>query len=618
MRDSADELEVEGQGDVGDLLQSFPAVIWARARDDLRLLLAVGDARRIFGYPGARLVGDASFWESVVHPDDRAPALAHLRDAGDGGEHVAFQYRVVRPDGDAVWLRETVAARSKDRTRLLGTTVLAEATGAGPAGDGAFRRIIEACPKAIAVHRDAELLFVNDAAARLVGVPEAQSLVGRSIRDFLVPPERDEILERTAQVQQGRREIHAWEEHFRREDGRIIDVEVSAVPYVFQGRPAVLTVFSDVTERKRGEEARELFAAAFRASRDPIILFRFADEVVVDVNAAWERATGVSRAEAVGRSERSLGIWVSTERRDEFVQHLAERGVVREFAVVFRRKGSEGVREAMISAERVELSGVAHVVVTGPDLTEQRRLEQQQREAQKLEGLGRIAGGIAHDFNNILTVIRSYTQLVESKLAAHDEMRSDVAEIAASAERGAALTRQLLLFSRRDPARRERLDLNEVVEDMRRMLARVLPGGVTIAFERSPTPEWIEADRSQLEQVIMNLAVNARDAMPEGGTLALATAHVEVTSAYARQHALSLPPGRFALLSVADTGTGMNAHVRAHLFEPFFTTKPKGQGTGLGLSTSYAIAQQHGGAMSVESEEGNGTTVSLFLPVRPD
>jgi signal transduction histidine kinase/CHASE3 domain sensor protein len=247
------------------------------------------------------------------------------------------------------------------------------------------------------------------------------------------------------------------------------------------------------------------------------------------------------------------------------------------------------------------------------ETTDHRRLHDQLVQSQKMEAVGQLAGGIAHDFNNLLTAILGYADMALLGLAEGDPLRDDVSEIAQAGRRAAGLTRQLLTFSRRQATSPDTLSLNALLADFGRMLRRVIGEDVRVEERLDPALGLVRADRGQMEQVVMNLAVNARDAMPRGGRLVIETRNVQVTEAEAARH-VKLRPGPHVLLSVADEGSGMDAATLEHIFEPFFTTKPRGHGTGLGLSTVYGIVDQAGGAISVESEPGRGTTFHVHLP----
>jgi signal transduction histidine kinase/CheY-like chemotaxis protein len=244
---------------------------------------------------------------------------------------------------------------------------------------------------------------------------------------------------------------------------------------------------------------------------------------------------------------------------------------------------------------------------------ERARLESQLHQSQKLEAIGRLAGGIAHDFNNLLTVVWSYSELIRDQIPGNSPLSTPAREIGKAAERAAALTRQLLAFGRHQVIRPEVLDLNDVVGDIERMLNRLIGEDIDLECRRGPNLWGVMADRGRIEQVIVNLAVNARDAMPHGGRLTIETSNVALDAEFARVH-VGVQPGPYVLLAVSDTGVGMNAETRTHLFEPFFTTKEGGRGTGLGLATVYGIVAQAGGHIWVYSEPGRGATFTIYLP----
>ena len=243
--------------------------------------------------------------------------------------------------------------------------------------------------------------------------------------------------------------------------------------------------------------------------------------------------------------------------------------------------------------------------------------EQQLRQAHKMEAIGRLAGGIAHDFNNVLTAIFGYSDLLLEQMTEDDPKRGDVQEIRRSAERAAALTRQLLAFSRKQVLQPKVIDLNAVVGSIDRMLARMVGEDVQIVFRPEPGLWPVKADPGQIEQVLVNLAANARDAMPEGGRLAIVTAN-RILTAVDPHSRPGLAPGEYAIVTVTDTGTGIPEEVRRHIFEPFFTTKEQGKGTGLGLATVYGIVKQSGGGIYVDSDGGRGTTFTIYLPKTVD
>ena len=283
--------------------------------------------------------------------------------------------------------------------------------------------------------------------------------------------------------------------------------------------------------------------------------------------------------------------------------------------IAFRFRHADGGWRSVeaIGNHPEDWAGPEQIILTGRDITARERLESQLRQAQKLEALGRFAGGVAHDFNNLLTAIQGYTSLVLLDLGPHDPHREDLEEIRKASERAAALTRQILAFSRRHVIEPATIDLNQTIVDLERLVPRLIGEDVAVVTALDPELVPVRADPRQLEQVILNLVVNARDAMPEGGRLTIETASDLVTESDARASP-DLPPGRYAVLTVSDTGTGIDPAILPNIFDPFFTTKEPGRGTGLGLATVYGIVKQGGGHVEVETALGAGASFRIYLP----
>jgi two-component system, cell cycle sensor histidine kinase and response regulator CckA len=378
----------------------------------------------------------------------------------------------------------------------------------------------------------------------------------------------------------------------------------------------------DVTEKWETEQSLHRLAAVVQQSPDAIVRLDVEGRIE-SWNPAAEELYGYTEAEVLGRP---ISITMPAETADSDLAEILEKvlagATMHSEAIRATKHGERIPVEVMASPLRDPSSGKllgasAFLRDLRPALRareERDQLEQRLQQSQRLETVGQLAGGIAHDFNNLLAVILNYTDFVREELPEGSQIRDDVDQIGRAAERATALTRQLLLFSRRELVRADVLDLNTVVGDMQKLLHRTLGEDVELTVIADDSIGAIHADQGQVEQVLMNLALNARDAMPDGGQLTIHTAEVTV-DAEAAQFGRGLEPGRYVRLSVTDTGTGMSPDVATKAFDPFFTTKEKGRGTGLGLATVYGIVSEAGGSITIYSEGGLGTTMRVYWPV---
>ena len=367
-------------------------------------------------------------------------------------------------------------------------------------------------------------------------------------------------------------------------------------------------------QQRMADTTARLQVAALNAAANAMVITS-RDGSVEWVNPAFTKATGYTLDEAVGRNPRDLvksGLHDSAHYRQLWDALLAGR-VWRGEMTNRRKDGSLYPVELTITPIPDEDGAIGHFIAVQRDLTEEKRLEAQFLQAQKMEVVGRLAGGIAHDFNNLLTVINGTADIAAMGLDRDHPLRADLEQIQQAGRRAASLTRQLLTFSRRQVVSAEVIDLGRMVADWRGMLQRLVGETVTLDVSVGPDTGKVKADPGQIEQVIMNLAVNARDAMPDGGRLTIETRAVDLDDAFAATH-LGVKPGPYAVLIVSDTGVGMDADTKARIFEPFFTTKEPGKGTGLGLATAFGIIQSAGGSIWVYSEPGRGSTFKIYLP----
>jgi two-component system cell cycle sensor histidine kinase/response regulator CckA len=369
----------------------------------------------------------------------------------------------------------------------------------------------------------------------------------------------------------------------------------------------------DVTDRRRAEDQQARLSRVVEQATESIMITD-AQGAVTYVNPAFESVSGYSRAEVIGQNPRILK---SGHQDAAFYRRMWEtlaRGEVWKGRLVNRRKdGTLFQEDATIGPVRDASGRLVNYVAVKRDVTTEMRLERQLMQAQKMEAIGRLAGGVAHDFNNLLGVIVGYGEITRRKLRDDDPLTGKVDQILKAAERAAGLTRQLLAFSRQQVLQPKIVDLNVIVSDVEKMLRRLIGEDIQLTSSLDPGLGSVTADPGQIEQVLMNLAVNARDAMPEGGHLTIETRNAELGADDAARHPPTLA-GRYVMLAVTDSGMGMDAETQSHLFEPFFTTKEMGRGTGLGLSTVYGIVKQSEGYIWCYSEVGVGTTFKIYLP----
>ena len=456
------------------------------------------------------------------------------------------------------------------------------------------------------------IVFVNEAFERITGYTSAET-IGRSPR-FLQGEKTErrilaEIRQALVQQQPLRRQIINY-----RKDGTEYWLDIDIVPILNAAGKCTnfAAIGRNITEEKKSEEERARLAAIVECSEDAIIS-KSLDGIIISWNQGAERLYGYTAEEIIGQP---MSILFIPEHNGEYLQIMEKvrRGErVAAYETARRRKDGSminvSVAIAPIEIRNGELVGASSI---SRDITRVKRLEEQFRQSQKLEAIGRLAGGMAHDFNNQLTVICGYTQLLLN--TAHDEPETDkLREIKKAGERAASLTQQLLAFSRNQVLEPKVLDLNIVVGESEKMLRRLLGEDIDLATVLNPKLGSVETDPSQLEQVLMNLVINARDAMPQGGKLTIETANAVLDRTYCQIHD-DVKPGNYVMLAVRDTGCGMDEQTQGHIFEPFFTTKELGKGTGLGLAMIHGFINQSGGHILVESEVGLGSTISIYLP----
>jgi PAS domain S-box-containing protein len=465
------------------------------------------------------------------------------------------------------------------------------------------------------IGENGEHIYVNAAFARMMGHDSPESMLG--VHWQKIYDAQDVSLIHT-QVRGSLEREGKWSGQIslRRKDGTAVPVEM-AITSLANGVTAC--VGHDITARKEAEKARVEAENKYRTLVEQVAAISYIAEL--GMNGQWhyvspqiEAITGYTQDEWLANS-RDWARHVPSEDHAviEAAEALSERGerFQAEYRIV-RKDGSV----IWVSDTAVVVAGSGtHPVMEGiiVDITERKLLENQLQQSRRMEAVGRLAGGIAHDFNNLLTIVKGYAELALQRTGVQQELRADVQQIENAAERASTLIRQLLAFSRRQVLQPKIIDLNAIVLGLDKLLGRLMGEHIEMVTRCAANVGHVKADPAQIEQVIMNLVVNARDAMPKGGRLTVETVNVDLDSTYARDH-VTVKPGPYVMLAVSDSGIGMSPETVAHIFEPFYTTKESGQGTGLGLSTVYGIVKQSGGYIWVYSEPGKGTTFKVYLP----
>lgn len=489
-----------------------------------------------------------------------------------------------------------------------------------------YRVLVEGCQLGVYIIQDDRYVYVNSWMTEIFGRTEEEFLALPSVTRAVSKTDRTAVAAQMERRLRGETATSTYMFRTRHADGHRMQIEVHGGRTTIKGRPAVIGTMFDVTERedihdklRRTErQYRELFEEA------PLMYVITRNEggrsVIEDCNRSFLTSLGYARDEVVGREMTEFSRPSSPEPGELWGQDAVPGSVSDQERQLIRKDG--GVLETLMRTvplyeEDGRMCGERAMYI---DISQRRTAEReifslqaQLLQSQKVEAIGRLAGGVAHDFNNVLTAVLGYSQMLLEQIDEDKPMYADLKEIQRAAERAASLTRQLLTFSRQQVLDLVVIDLNRVVSEFEQMLQRLIGEDVIMTTQLAPAPCVIKADQTQLEQILVNLAVNARDAMPSGGRLTIETANIT----YARAHAgdgETVPPGRYVRLSVSDTGCGMTPDTRVRVFEPFFTTKEKGKGTGLGLATVDGAVRQLGGFIFVRSQLQQGTTFEIFLP----
>ncbi len=594
------------------VVQSMPGLFYIFEKESAKFLRRNNNWRRLTGYSDGELetMTALDFFEEGKERDECAVCMQEVYDSGIA----SMENNLLTKSGKKIpfyftWNRIDI----KNNVYLLGMGIDVSERNWAVEKASRYSRVIENSLNEIYIFDADSLHFieVNHGARENLGY-SMEELYDLTALDLNPEITKDAFEKLVAPLRSGKREMVQFMTVHRRKDGSLYPVEVY-LQLMAIDTLVFIAIVLDITERKRKEEERERLMLAIDQAAE-IIVITGADGIIQYVNPAFERITGYTREEVIGRSPRLLK---SGKHDQNFYSNMWDtltRGETWRGRLINKKKdGSLYTEEAVISPVRDASGKIVCFVAAMRDVTSEIRLEDQLRHALKMEAVGQLAGGVAHDFNNLLTVILGHGNLALLSLEKDHSAAASLEQIIKAGDLAATLTRQLLAFSRRQVLEMVDLNLNVVINDLMKMIRRVLGEHITLDVITGHNLGTVRADRGQMEQILMNLCVNARDAMLKGGKITIETENVLIDESYCSSHPLA-ERGRYVLLSVTDTGSGMDEETLNHVFEPFFTTKGIGEGIGLGLSTVYGIIKQHNGMVNVYSEVGKGSTFKIYLP----
>ena len=575
--------------------------------------------QNVTGYACADFYRQPDLLSQMIHPLDLLLWQSHCRLAGTQEFTTPQEFRIITASGETRWtshLCRPVYDKQNENIGIRGSfldiTLWKEAEAALFASEEKFRLFFEEASDAIfIIDREGTILVANDEACLRYGFSHGE-LIGRPMTEFDATAESDFVAERIAEIMS--KGAATFESRHRRKGAAPLPVEINARAILFEEKKVILAVARDISERKRNvAHLRKLSVAVEQNPASIMITDR--NGTIEYVNPHFTALTGYSLEEAVGLTPRLLTSGeTSREAYHALWQTILSGGEWRGEFHNRKKNGELYWEEALIAPIRDDAGTITHFIAIKENVSERKELEGQLRHAQKMDAIGQLAGGVAHDFNNILTAIIGYASIMHIKLPAGSPLKKNAEQIMETAERGASLTQGLLAFSRKQVSNPRVIDLNEILQRIEQLLMRLIREDITLQQKCAARPVPIIADSVEIEQVLMNLATNARDALPDGGKIVITTTVLTLDSVFAQAHGL-VAPGDYALLSFNDNGQGMDEETIKRIFEPFYTTKDLGKGTGLGLSIAYGIIKKHHGHIFCHSAIGSGTTFEIYFPL---
>ncbi len=594
-----------------------------------KILYASPSCRIITGYTPEEFIAKPDLLHRIVHPDDRSLFNDHRHDATIKKTPCELEFRIVCSDGSLKWIGHNCQPVYDEEGNFLGTR--------GSNRDITFQkdsqeRLRTSEEKYHALMNCAgDAILLSDVNGHILEAnKKAQRLFGHARKDFphiQVPynlhPEKEHKRVIAAFKKIVRKGIgHLNNTFILKKNGKTVSVDITGSVIEYQGEKVVQGIFRDITERKKAEallkKSEEQYRSIFENTGTATVMIND-NKMISLVNTGFEKLSGYTKQEIEGKMS-----WTRFVAEDD-LKKMKQRRISGktgndvgpnsyEFKFIDRQ---ERIKDAIITMSVIP--GTKKRIGSIIDISKHKKLEEQLHHARRMESIGTLAGGIAHDFNNNLTVIIGCSELVKMKISEENPLYPYIAQISEAGKSSAQLTQSLLTFSRKQLIHLTRANLGEIITNTKKLLSRIIREDIELNVVLPPDKDLtIFADRGQIEQILMNLSTNARDAMPEGGLITIKADMVELAADFINKYGDNGKPGKYALISVTDTGTGIQEKVLKRVFEPFFTTKNVGEGTGLGLSIIYGIVKKHNGYIDVSSLPGKGTTFTVYLPALPD
>jgi PAS domain S-box-containing protein len=579
----------------------------------------------VTGFTSREFAEDPYLWIKMVREEDHDLVRKQFEDVLLGKTPDPIEHRIIRKNGSVRWVESSIVPLNDINGNLISydgvvrdITERKQAEEALRISEEKFKALSEQSITGNCLIQDGKFIYVNPRLAEILAFSQDE-MIGLNVLDQVTEKDRDMVKENIRKRLSGEISYIHYTFSALKKDGSEVPMEVHGSRIMYHGRPAIMATLLDITRRKRAEKALLASEKKFRDLLENIQLIA----VILDLNGNiifcndyLLRLTGWSVDETLGRSwfDIFLPEDVKGYVKSVFRANITRGTILHNENPIISRQGV--LRQIVwdIAVLRDFDGNVTGTASIGIDVTEHRKLEEQLRQAQKMEAIGHLAGGIAHDFNNILSAIVGYAHLTLLKMKDNDPSRINIEHILASSGRAASLIQSLLAFSRKQIILLKLVDINEILYDINTMLSRIIGEDIDFKVDTAGKRLIVKADKSQIEQALMNLATNARDAMLYGGTLTITAEEVEINGRFIQMHQFG-EPGRYAVITVADTGIGMDEKTKKNIFEPFFTTKEVGKGTGLGLAMVYGAIKQHNGYINVYSEPGKGTTFKIYLPL---